>query len=174
MGDEDIQQRFCSILNCLFQCVDWESKEEEAVYFYRPVDISAISESGNSSKVIVLDKILDIAKSPLFLKLHLLIVNYFPDVNPNDTKRNGVENVEFDGQVSKLPTSYTVLLNSKDSVIKDFTPAIGTPSSEIESSDGRRAMLKIICLGLPALSNGFGNRSEPTATDGLKDLDRTM
>ncbi|CAG8487622.1 14879_t:CDS:10 [Acaulospora colombiana] len=171
--ESEVYQKFVAVLGHYFEPVCLVGNELQYTYYYYRVKKSSSLITNAIDNVDIAGNFLDIyncAENPLFIRLECIFRK--PLSEPVEEKE--FETVQF--PVSSLPTTYIY----KDSVGKchDFSPeSIGTEASPVESSDGTKAILRIICLTLPSVEeigkddHGIGDKSgaddDPSNTAGL-------
>ncbi|CAG8534715.1 5243_t:CDS:10, partial [Dentiscutata heterogama] len=178
----DIYQKFVAVLGYYFEPVTFaDCESENSYYYYRP----PFKKSSNSSAD-THDYVTDIpgsfletftcAENPLFIRLECIFrkptktIPKTEDTNlnhigPDAGKTEPDKFVQF--PISILPTSYSCVI---DGISCDFSPeSIGTDVSPVESSDGTKATLRLICLTLPQFHEANNSRS----TEHKNDLGQT-
>ncbi|TPX56462.1 hypothetical protein PhCBS80983_g04528 [Powellomyces hirtus] len=117
------------------------------------LDIPSHFQATASNEFDTLSKVLECAGTPLFVRTECSFM-----------KRNMSDADHLQIPAAKLPTSYKLPQKRKDgngdNDSLDFTPSsVGTDVSPVQSADGTRAVLHLLCLTVPALNT---NTTTPT------------
>jgi hypothetical protein len=196
--ENDVYQKFVSILGYYFEPTNFSGDETQNIYYYyrpnfkKPNNLSIDTHENASDIVGSFLDIFNYAENPLFLRLECTFrkptfgkpipTDVFEDIDythkgygPEESTSTGVlEDIYHTPKGSsfvRFPVSSlpTSYSCTVDNKFYDFSPeSIGTKASPVESSDGTTATLHLICLTLPRANKEVEITVDFTTEDNMK------